>query len=148
MFKILEHKDEVVEVVGMFQKEVAQRMAAKPKNNTYGILSVLLQAFYDIEYLFTVDASAFNPPPKVQSGVIRLTRNFNKKLESDEKKFKTVVKMAFNQRRKTLKNALSAMLKTDADCSDPIWALRAEALSVSDFDHLTQLLSLKLDLNF
>jgi 16S rRNA (adenine1518-N6/adenine1519-N6)-dimethyltransferase len=140
MFKILEHKDEVLEVVGMFQKEVAQRMAAKPKNKTYGILSVLLQAFYDIEYLFTVDASAFNPPPKVQSGVIRLTRNFNKNLESEEKKFKPVVKMAFNQRRKTLKNALSALLSADFDCSDPLWSLRAEALSVSDFDRLTQLL--------
>ena len=148
MFKVLDYKHEVLEVVGMFQKEVAERIASKSGNKGYGILSVLLQAYYDITYLFTVDASAFNPPPKVQSGVIRLVRNFDKTLQSDYKNFKHVVKMAFNQRRKMLSNALSSCIVEQAleDLSDPIWSLRAEQLSVSDFDRLTQMLYPKIEL--
>ena len=109
-FKILDHKDRIPEVVGMVQKEVAERIAEKPGSKTYGILSVLLQAWYDIEYCFTVGSGAFSPPPKVQSAVIRLTRNSRTSLGCDEKLFKQVVKTAFNQRRKTLRNALKQLL--------------------------------------
>jgi len=110
-FKILDDKDRVPEVVCMIQKEVAERIAEKPGSKTYGILSVLLQAWYDIEYLFTVGPGAFAPPPKVHSAVIRLTRNARTSLGCDEKLFKIVVKTAFNQRRKTLRNALKPLLK-------------------------------------
>ena len=113
-FKILEDKDRVPEVVCMIQKEVAERIAEKPGSKTYGILSVLLQAWYDIEYLFTVGPGAFAPPPKVHSAVIRLTRNARTSLGCDEKFFKTVVKTAFNQRRKTLRNALKPLLSSKA----------------------------------
>ncbi len=109
-FKILDDKDRVPEVVCMIQKEVAERIAEKPGSKTYGILSVLLQAWYDIEYCFTVGPGAFAPPPKVHSAVIRLTRNSRTELGCDEKLFKTVVKTAFNQRRKTLRNALRPLL--------------------------------------
>ena len=146
-FKILEDRERVPEVVCMIQKEVAERIAEKPGSKTYGILSVLLQAWYDIEYLFTVEPGAFAPPPKVRSAVIRLRRNGRKALEVptasvDEKLFRTVVKTAFNQRRKTLRNALKPLLNPDAPgyaelVADPVFDLRAERLSVEDFIALT-----------
>lgn len=112
-FKILEHRDRIPEVVCMIQKEVAERIAEKPGTKTYGILSVFLQAWYDIEYLFTVGSGAFNPPPKVQSAVIRLSRNSRTSLGCDEKLFRTVVKTAFGQRRKTLRNSLKPLIRQD-----------------------------------
>ena len=139
-FKILDHKDRVPEVVCMVQKEVAERIAEKPGSKTYGILSVLLQAWYDIEYCFTVGSGAFAPPPKVQSAVIRLTRNGRTSLGCDEKLFKQVVKTAFNQRRKTLRNALKPLLhdsKALPDDMAEMLELRAERLSVEDFAALT-----------
>lgn len=139
-FKILEDKDLVPEVVCMIQKEVAERIAEKPGSKTYGILSVLLQAWYDIEYLFTVGSGAFNPPPKVQSAVIRLKRNSRTSLGCDEKLFKNVVKTAFNQRRKTLRNALKPLVPEGFDTSDAVFDLRAERLGVEDFVALTQML--------
>lgn len=140
-FKILEDKDIVPEVVCMIQKEVADRIAEPPGTKTYGILSVLLQAWYDIEYVLSVGPGAFNPPPKVKSAVIRLRRNSRTELGCDEKLFKQVVKTAFNQRRKTLRNALKPLLKEGADTIDPIFELRAEKLGVEDFVRLTDLIS-------
>ena len=136
LFKILDNKDLVTETVGMFQKEVAERVASAPGPKAYGILSVLLQAFFDIEYLFTVGENSFNPPPKVKSAVIRLVRNPEKKLRSDEKRFKQVVKTAFNQRRKTLRNSLK-IFTFDADfIANPIFSKRPEQLSVAEFDEI------------
>ena len=143
LFKILENRDQVVEVVGMFQKEVAQRCAEKPGSKEYGILSVFLQAYYEVEYLFTVKAGVFNPPPKVLSAVIRLTRNKVEQLDCDEKLFWLVVKAGFNQRRKTLRNALSSLINKDEMGNDPMLDLRAERLSVADFVHLTKMISEK-----
>ncbi len=137
LFKVLDNRDQVVEVVGMFQKEVAERCAEKPGSKEYGILSVFLQAFYKVEYLFTVKAGVFNPPPKVLSAVIRLTRNTTNKLDCDEKLFWQVVKAGFNQRRKTLRNALSSLINKENMGNDPILDLRAERLSVEDFVKLT-----------
>jgi 16S rRNA (adenine1518-N6/adenine1519-N6)-dimethyltransferase len=137
-FKILEDKDRVPEVVCMIQKEVADRIAEKPGSKVYGILSVLLQAWYDIEYVMSVGSGAFAPPPKVQSAVIRLRRNGRTALGCDERLFKQVVKTAFNQRRKTLRNALKPLLPEGADTSDPIFDLRAERLGVEDFVALTR----------
>ena len=137
-FKILEDKDLVPEVVCMIQKEVAERIAEKPGSKTYGILSVLLQAWYDIDYIISVGSGAFCPPPKVQSAVIRLRRNSRTDLGCDEKIFKTVVKTAFNQRRKTLRNALKPLIKEGMDTSDPVFDLRAERLGVEDFVALTK----------
>ena len=126
---------------GMLQREVAQRIAAKPGNKTYGILSVLLQAWYDIEYLFTVDEHVFNPPPKVKSGVVRLTRNSVTTLGCDEKLFKTVVKTSFGQRRKTLKNSLQGIFPPRAAAlANPLFKRRPEQLSVSEFVELTNML--------
>lgn len=129
-FKILENKDRVPQVVCMIQKEVAERIAEKPGTKTYGILSVLLQAWYDIEYLFTVGSGAFAPPPKVQSAVIRLRRNDRKELGVDESLFKTVVKTAFNQRRKTLRNSLKPLFPTTSEMSPsgtvPSFSTRSE----------------------
>ena len=139
-FKILEDKDRVPEVVCMIQKEVADRIAEKPGSKVYGILSVLLQAWYDIEYVISVGPGAFVPPPKVHSAVIRLRRNARTELVCDERLFKQVVKTAFNQRRKTLRNALKPLLPEGADTSDPIFDLRAERLGVEDFVRLTLLL--------
>ncbi|MCC6838049.1 MAG: 16S rRNA (adenine(1518)-N(6)/adenine(1519)-N(6))-dimethyltransferase RsmA [Bacteroidia bacterium] len=140
LFKILDHKNQVPEVVGMFQKEVAERIAAKPKNKTYGITSVLLQAYYDIEYLFTVHENVFNPPPKVKSAVIRLVRNNVQKLDCNEKIFKQLVKAGFNQRRKTLRNSIKAF-KLKPEFADNIYlSKRAEELSVADFVVLTNML--------
>lgn len=138
-FKVLEFKNQVPEVVCMIQKEVAERIATKPGSKAYGILSVFLQAFYDIEYLFTVSETVFNPPPKVKSAVIRLTRNKVEKLDCDEKLFVQVVKTAFNQRRKTLSNSLKSFNienKTEIE----MLQLRAERLSVADFVYLTNLI--------
>lgn len=139
-FKILEDRNLVPEVVCMIQKEVADRIAEKPGSKTYGILSVLLQAWYDIDYVMSVGPGAFAPPPKVKSAVIRLRRNSRTELGCDEALFKTVVKTAFNQRRKTLRNALKPLTGT-IDTSDPIFDLRAERLGVEDFVFLTNYLS-------
>ena len=136
LFKALEYKDQIPEIVGMFQKEVAERVASKPGNKKYGIISVLLQAYYNIEYLFTVDPHVFDPPPKVKSGVIRLRRNNTKTLDCNEKLFKQMVKQAFSQRRKTLRNALKPLINK-SDFDDPLLNLRAERLSVKDFVYLT-----------
>ena len=137
-FKILDDKDRIPEVVCMIQKEVAERIAEGPGSKTYGILSVLLQAWYEIDYVMTVGSGAFAPPPKVQSAVIRLRRNGRTELGCDEKLFKTVVKTAFNQRRKTLRNALKPLLPEGFDASDPVFDLRAERLGVEDFVALTR----------
>jgi len=140
LFRVLEHRNAVPCVVGMFQKEVAERIASKHGNKTYGILSVLLQAFYDIEYLFTVHEHVFSPPPKVKSAVIRLTRNTRQHLNCDEVLFFKVVKTAFNQRRKTLRNALSVMFDKNL-LTDQIFDKRAEQLTVEDFEKITANLS-------
>ena len=139
-FKILEHRDRVPEVVCMIQKEVAERIAEKPGTKTYGILSVFLQAWYDIEYLFTVGSGAFNPPPKVQSAVIRLTRNSRTSLGCDEKLFRTVVKTAFGQRRKTAANAIASGLSRPKEgviaaieAAGFDARIRPEALTLEDF---------------
>jgi 16S rRNA (adenine1518-N6/adenine1519-N6)-dimethyltransferase len=137
LFKVLDSRQQVVEVVGMFQKEVAERCTAKAGSKEYGILSVFLQAYYKVEYLFTVKAGVFNPPPKVLSAVIRLTRNEVEQLNCDEKLFWQVVKAGFNQRRKTLRNALSALINKEAMASEPMLDLRAERLTVNDFVELT-----------
>ena len=136
LFKALEYKDQIPEIVGMFQKEVAERVASNPGNKKYGIISVLLQAYYEIEYLFTVHEDVFNPPPKVKSGVIRLKRNKKLKLECNEKLFKSIVKKSFNQRRKILKNALKPFIKS-FEFEDSLLSLRAEKLSVNNFVYLT-----------
>ncbi len=137
MFRVLEYRNNVDCAVGMFQKEVAQRIASPPGSKDYGILSVLLQAFYKIEYLFTVNPGVFHPPPKVKSGVIRLTRNETKQLDCDEKLFFNVVKTAFNQRRKTLRNALRP-LTGDKIIDSELLDKRAEQLGVQQFVELTQ----------
>ena len=138
LFRVFECRNQAVEVVGMFQKEVAERVAAGPGSKTYGILSVLLSAFYNIEYLFTVHEHVFNPPPKVKSAVIRLVRNDVTALECDENLFVKVVKAGFNQRRKTLRNALrSAGLNVDA-VSETVLGKRAEQLSTAEFIELTK----------
>lgn len=138
LFRVFECRNQAVEVVGMFQKEVAERVAAGPGSKTYGILSVLLSAFYNIEHLFTVHEHVFNPPPKVKSAVIRLVRNDVTALECDENLFVKVVKAGFNQRRKTLRNALrSAGLNVDA-VSEAVLGKRAEQLSTAEFIELTK----------
>lgn len=139
LFKALDYKDQAIEIVGMFQKEVAERIASKEGSKVYGITSVLLQAFYKIEYLFTVDEHVFNPPPKVKSAVIRLTRNSEKSLNCDEKLFKSIVKMSFNQRRKTMRNSLKQMLREEIK-DNSIFNLRPEQLSVIEFVELTNLI--------
>jgi 16S rRNA (adenine1518-N6/adenine1519-N6)-dimethyltransferase len=139
LFRCLEFKDRIPEIVGMFQREVAQRIAQGPGNKQYGILSVFMQAYYDIEYLFTVDEDVFDPPPKVKSGVIRCVRNTRKKLPCDEKLFKTVVKTAFNQRRKTMRNSLKSLLGTTV-LSEKFSGERPEQCSVEDFIELTNLI--------
>ena len=138
-FKILDDRDKIPEVVGMVQKEVAERIACPPGSKTYGILSVLLQAYYDIEYLFTVHEHVFVPPPKVKSGVIRLTRNEVKSLDCDEALFRSVVKTTFNQRRKTIRNSLKPLLGDKTIPEHPLLAKRPEQLSVSEFVELTKM---------
>ena len=136
LFKAFENRDQIPEVIGMFQKEVAERVACK-KGKKRGILSVFLQAFYDIEYCFTVNENVFTPPPKVKSGVIKLVRNSRKELPVDEQKFKRVVKAGFNQRRKTLRNALKPFILINESEIANLLTLRAEQLSVDDFIKLT-----------
>ena len=139
LFKALEYKDQCLEVVGMFQKEVAERIASKEGSKVYGITSILLQAFFDIDYLFTVHEDVFNPPPKVKSAVIRLKRNSVKKLSCDEKLFKQLVKVSFNQRRKTMRNSLKQYL-TDELKAMELFNKRPEQLSVQQFIELTNLI--------
>ena len=140
-FKIIENRDIVPECVGMIQREVAVRMAEPPGSKEYGILSVLLQAWYDIEYLFTVGEKVFNPPPKVKSAVVRLTRNSTKELGCDEKLFVRVVKASFNQRRKMLRNSLRSAFGDFAGAEHRFFTQRAEQLSVADFVELTNWVS-------
>ena len=140
LFRVYDNRNRIPELVGMFQKEVAERVCAAPGSKTYGILSVLLSAFYDIEYLFTVHEHVFNPPPKVKSAVIRMRRNSVANLDCDEQLFTKVVKIGFNQRRKTLRNALK-QLNLPLDGIDPsLLSLRAEQLSVADFVAITRVL--------
>lgn len=141
VFKTLEMRNQVPEFSGMFQKEVAERICEKKGSKTYGILSVLTQAFYDAEYLFTVSEHVFTPPPKVKSGVLRLIRKPDYRLPCDEKKFFTVVKTAFNQRRKTLRNSLKTLGISENLKEDSIFDLRPEQLSVEQFIELTIKLS-------
>ncbi len=137
-FRILEERQKVTEVVCMLQKEVAKRIASPKGNKDYGILSVLLQAFYDIEYLFSVPPEVFNPPPKVNSGVIRLTRNGTEKLDCNEKLFFQVVKAGFGNRRKTLRNSLKSFQLSEELKAHALMDKRAEQLDVADFVFLTQ----------
>ncbi len=140
-FKVLEYKDRIPVCSGMIQKEVAERIASKPGKKAYGILSVLLQAYYDIEYLFTVNENVFAPPPKVKSAVVRLTRNRRQELGCDEQLFKQVVKTAFNQRRKQMRNSLMSLVGKDNPLlSDPVFTKRPEQLSVEEFIELTNLI--------
>ncbi|MCP9198987.1 16S rRNA (adenine(1518)-N(6)/adenine(1519)-N(6))-dimethyltransferase RsmA [Gramella sp. GC03-9] len=138
VFKVLELRDQIPEFSGMFQKEVAKRICEKEGSKTYGILSVLVQAFYEAEYLFTVPPSVFNPPPKVDSGVLKLTRKENYSLPCDEKLFFRIVKMGFNQRRKTLRNSLKNLNLPDNLREDAIFGSRPEQLSFQQFIELTQ----------
>lgn len=137
-FKMLDYKDLIPCCTGMIQKEVAERIAAGPGSKTYGILSILIQAWYKVEYLFTVHEHVFNPPPKVKSAVIRMTRNETTELGCNEKLFKLIVKTTFNQRRKTLRNSISSILDKENPLStDPIFNKRPEQLSVQEFIELT-----------
>ena len=136
LFKILDWKDQVPVVIGMFQKEVAQRVAAKPGSKMYGVISVLIQAYYDVEYLFDVGPECFNPPPKVMSGVIRLRRKTDSVEMASERQFRLLVKTAFNQRRKTMRNAVKSIFPIEV-LQDPIFDLRAERLSLADYAALT-----------
>lgn len=141
-FHVLEYKDIVTCCGGMLQREVAERICAPAGTKARGILSVLLQAWYDCEYLFTVSEHVFNPPPKVKSGVIRLRRNGVTDLGCDEKKFKAVVKTTFGQRRKTIRNSIKPLLKPGAEIDSPLLALRPEQLTVAQFVELTNLITL------
>ncbi len=137
-FKVLDYKDMIPCCSGMIQKEVAERLAAKPGNKTYGILSVLMQAWYNVEYLFTVSEHVFNPPPKVKSAVIRMTRNNVTELGCNEQLFKRIVKTAFNQRRKTMRNSLKPIIQLGSPIlANEIFALRPEQISVAQFIELT-----------
>lgn len=143
LFKILEHRNTVVEMVGMFQKEVAMRVVATPGGKVGGILSILCQAFFDVEYLFMVDEHVFNPPPKVKSAVIRFKRNQVEQLPCDEKTFFMVVKVAFNQRRKTLRNALKSLqIDWSQPLVEPLGGKRAEELAVGDFVSIVKSLAI------
>ena len=144
-FKMLDNKDSIPCLAGMIQKEVAERIAAPAGSKTYGILSVLMQAYYKIEYLFTVNATVFDPPPKVQSAVIRFTRNEVSQIDCNEQLFKTVVKTAFNQRRKTLRNSLKPIVESGHPMyADPLFDLRPERLDVAAFIDLTKRVELAL----
>jgi 16S rRNA (adenine1518-N6/adenine1519-N6)-dimethyltransferase len=140
LFKCIDFRNQIPEIMGMFQREVAQRVAESPGSKQYGILSVLLQTYYDIDYCFTVDEHVFNPPPKVKSGVIRCVRNDRDKLPCDEKLFKQLVKMSFNQRRKTIRNSIKPLIKGKG-LDHEFLALRPEVLSVDQFIELTQLVA-------
>ena len=138
MFKCLEYRNQIPEIMGMFQREVAKRIAEKPGTKQYGIISVLIQAFYDIEYCFTVDEHVFDPPPKVKSGVIRCTRNARESLPCNEKLFIQIVKMSFNQRRKTIRNSIKQLIKGKG-LEHEYLTLRPEVLSVDQFIELTNM---------
>ena len=141
-FKMLDNKELIPCCTGMIQKEVAERIAARPGTKAYGILSVLLQAWYSVEYLFTVDENVFNPPPKVKSAVIRMTRNSVTELGCDEKLFRQVVKVTFNQRRKTLRNSIKPLMNKQAlQEPNPLFDKRPEQLGIQDFIELTNLVS-------
>lgn len=141
-FKVLDYKDLIPCCSGMLQKEVAERLAAAPGSKVYGILSVLLQAWYDVEYLFTVNENVFNPPPKVKSGVIWMKRNDVTQLGCDEKLFRTIVKTTFGQRRKTLRNSIRGLLPPGCVLPDlPVWGQRPEQLSVQEFINLTNVVT-------
>ena len=140
-FKVLDYRDSIPCCSGMIQKEVAQRIAAGPGSKTYGILSVLLQVWYDIEYLFTVDENAFTPPPKVKSAVVRLVRNNRMTMDCNEKLFKRVVKTSFNRRRKMLRNSVKSLIGENTDVlQHPIFTKRPEQLSIAQFEELTNML--------
>ena len=143
VFKLLELRDYVPEFSGMFQKEVAERICEHEGSKTYGILSVLVQAFYEATYLFTVSEGVFNPPPKVKSGVLRLVRKPNYHLDCDEAPFFTIVKMAFNQRRKTLRNSLKSLLTNESLKKNSIFDKRPEQLPWQDFVFITKEISRK-----
>jgi len=144
LFRMLAHRNRIPEAIGMFQKEVAERIASPPGNKTYGIMSVLLQAFYEIDFLFTVNESVFFPPPRVKSAVIRLRRNKTQKLDCDEEFFFRVVKTAFNQRRKTLRNSLRSLSGSVApealEMLSHLFSLRPEQLGVEEFIKLSRAL--------
>lgn len=141
-FHVLDYRDQVVCCSGMLQREVAERFAAAPGTKARGILSVLLQAWYDVEYLFTVSENVFNPPPKVKSGVIRMTRNGVTDLGCDDRLFKTVVKTSFGQRRKTLRNSLRGLFPAGVPLPDnPLLSMRPEQLTVKQFIELTRLIA-------
>ena len=137
LFKIIDYYQQIPEMVGMFQKEVAERTAAVPRTKDYGILSVLVQAYYDVKYLFTVHENVFNPPPKVKSGVIKMTRNRKEGLEGNEILFKQIVKTGFNQRRKKLSNALKPLNIPESLKNNAFMDKRAEELSLEDFINFT-----------
>ena len=144
-FKMLDNKELIPCCTGMIQKEVAERIAAKPGTKAFSILSVLIQAWYSVEYLFTVNENVFNPPPKVKSAVIRMTRNETTDLGCDETLFKQVVKTTFNQRRKTLRNSIKPLLGEKCELTEiPIFNKRPEQLSVQDFVELTNLVATQL----
>lgn len=139
-FKMLDNKDIIPCCTGMIQKEVAERIASEPGHKAYGIISVLIQAWYKVEYLFTVEPNVFNPPPKVKSAVIRMTRNDTNALQCDERLFKQVVKTTFNQRRKTLRNSIRPLLGEHRELTDqPLFNRRPEQLSVEEFVNLTNM---------
>ncbi|MBQ9340383.1 MAG: 16S rRNA (adenine(1518)-N(6)/adenine(1519)-N(6))-dimethyltransferase RsmA [Paludibacteraceae bacterium] len=141
-FKVLENKDRIPCCSGMIQKEVAERIASSPGKKAYGILSVLMQAYYDIEYLFTVNENVFNPPPKVKSAVIRFTRNKRRQLDCDEELFKRIVKTSFNQRRKQMRNSLEQLVgKGNPLLNEAVFTKRPEQLSVEEFVELTKKIS-------
>ena len=140
-FKVLDYRDSIPCCTGMIQKEVAMRLAAVPGNKIYGILSVLLQAWYDVEYLFTVDENAFTPPPKVKSAVVRLVRNNRTAMNCNEKLFKTVVKTSFNRRRKMLRNSVKPIIGENTEIlQDPIFTKRPEQLSIAQFEEITNMI--------
>ncbi len=138
LFKMLDYREQIPEMVGMFQHEVAERVVAKPGNKTYGVISVLIQAWYEGEYLFQVDKSAFQPPPKVQSGVIRLKRLEKTDLGCSERLFRQIVKQTFGQRRKMLRNTMKAFIKDSEILKEDFFQQRPERLSVEDFLNLTR----------
>lgn len=139
LFRTLDYKHQIPELVGMFQMEVGKRVCSGPGSKEYGVTSVLLQAYYETEYLFTVDRLAFSPPPKVQSGVIRLTRKENQDLGCDEKLFKRIVKQTFGQRRKMLRNTLKSFVKDITALQDPFFQKRPEALGLEEFVQVTRM---------
>lgn len=144
LFKCLDYKNQIPEIMGMFQREVAERIAEKPGSKKYGIISVLFQAYYDITYCFTVDEHVFNPPPKVKSGVIRCVRNERNSLPCNEKLFVQIVKMSFNQRRKTIRNSIKSLLQGKS-LEHEFFALRPETLSVDQFVELTQFIEKEIE---